>query len=218
MFKAIIFDMDGLLVDSERIWYLAEERVIESRGFAYTEEVREQIIGLRLDEFMTRLHDIYGFTETVPELMQELEDIMVELILKDDVQAQPGAHEIVKWVGEQGLPHAIASSSSARIIDATMKAHGWDDILTLRYTADDVPRGKPAPDVYLRASGGVGVPPRDCLALEDSPNGARSAVAAGMTCYAVPDTSHSKPEAFEGVTPHVFDNLHEVLAKLKTRV
>ncbi|GAB4521348.1 MAG: HAD-IA family hydrolase [Anaerolineae bacterium] len=215
MFKAIIFDMDGLLVDSERIWFEAEKQVIESRGFEYTQEVREQIIGLRLDEFMTKLHKIYGFTETVEALMLELEDMMVELILKD-VTTQPGAHEIVQWVAEQGIPHCIASSSSKRIIDATMQSQGWDDVFTLRYTADSVPNGKPAPDVYLLAAQGINIAPEDCLALEDSPNGSRAAVAAGMTCYAVPDKSHSTPAAFKDITPHVFDSLHDVLAHLKT--
>ncbi len=213
-FKAIIFDMDGLLVDSEIIWFKAEKAMIESRGHEYTEDVREQIIGLRLDEFMTKLHDIFGFSESVAELSDQLETHMVELI-KSEVQAQPGAAEIVAWVAEQGIPHAIASSSSQKIIDATMEAQGWETVFTHRYTANDVPLGKPAPDVYLLAAEKLGVNPADCLALEDSPNGSRAAVAAGMTCYAVPDTSHSKVEAFHGITRHIFASLHEVLAALR---
>jgi len=213
-FQAIIFDMDGLLVDSEVIWFEVEKALIESRGHAYTEEVRDQIIGLRLDEFMTKLHDVYGFKETVAELSEELETAMVKLI-HQKVQPQPGAHEIVNWVVAQNIPHCIASSSSKRIIDATMESQGWDDAFKIRCTADDVPNGKPAPDVYLLAAATLGIDPTACLALEDSPNGSRAAVAAGMTCYAVPDKSHSKVEAFANITPHTFDSLHEVLALLK---
>ena len=83
--------------------------------------------------------------------------------------------------------------------------------MQVRCSADHVQRGKPAPDVYLRAAEKLNLPPSDCLALEDSPTGARAAVAAGMVCYAVPDPSHTHVNAFEGITPYVFDNLHAAI-------
>lgn len=100
------------------------------------------------------------------------------------------------------------------IIKAVVKSQGWEDKIRHLYTANDVARGKPAPDVYLYAAQQLGVDAGDCIALEDSPNGARSAVSAGMTCYAIPDT-HSTAAAFADITPHVFDDLHQVLARLK---
>ncbi|MBZ0287226.1 MAG: HAD-IA family hydrolase, partial [Anaerolineae bacterium] len=116
---------------------------------------------------------------------------------------------------EQAIPTAIASSSPKAIIDAILKAQGWDTLFSVRCSAEDEARGKPAPDVYLRAAERLGINPGDCLALEDSPNGARAAVAAGMTCYAVPDTKHISSHAFDGITPHVFRSLHEVLDSIK---
>ena len=98
--------------------------------------------------------------------------------------------------------------------NATVEAQGWSDLIPLRYSADDVPQGKPAPDVYLHAASQLGVPAGRCLALEDSPTGAKSAIAAGMTCFVVPDF-HSTPEAFQQITPHVYDSLHAVLDDLK---
>jgi len=214
-FKAIIFDMDGLLVDSETVWFDVEKTMIESRGHEYTDEVRESIIGMRVDEFLQALHAHYDFDETVEALNTELITRILKAI-PEKVVAQPGANELVQFVAEQNIPRAIASSSPMSVINATIGSQsGWDAVFLHRFSADDDERGKPAPDVYLRAVRELGYEPQDCLALEDSPNGSRAAVAAGMTCYSVPDKSHSKPEAFKDITPHVFASLHEVLIKLK---
>ena len=209
-FEAIIFDMDGLLVDSEVVWQIAETDLIAARGHVYTEEVREKIIGMRLDEFLVILRDEYQISDTVEELCEELTQRMVELIPKK-VKAKPGANEIIQYAAENNIPRAIASSSPMAIIEAIVQSQGWGDLIPQRYTADDVAAGKPAPDVYLYATKNLGVEPTKCLALEDSPNGTRAAVAAGMTCYAVPDLSHSKVEAFNSITPHIFPDLHQVL-------
>jgi sugar-phosphatase len=213
-YEAIIFDMDGLLVDSETIWNVAETEMFEAHGFSYTAEVRALIVGLRLDEMMTKMKTVYDLPQTETELATELTDRMIEIIPKN-VKPQPGAHELIQYVAERDFTRAIASSSPMSIIDAILDSQGWGDVFPRRFSADDDMRGKPAPDVYLRAAAGLGANPANCLALEDSPNGARAAVAAGMTCFAVPDRSHSTPEAFADITPHVFTTLHEVLVRLK---
>ena len=212
--QAIIFDMDGLLVDSETVWLIAETEMIEARGHKYTHDIREQIIGMRIDEFMVILHDHYQFDESVNDLVDELNQRMLHLI-PTHVKPQPGAPELIDYVQAQGWPVAIASSSPTSIINAIVQAQGWEDIFRVRHSADDEEYGKPAPDVYLAAARTLNVAPAHCLALEDSPNGSRAAVAAGMTCYAVPDQSHSPKSAFQGITDHVFDSLHDVLEILK---
>ncbi len=210
-FAAIIFDMDGLLVDSEPVWHIAEVEIVESRGHKYTDDVREQMVGLRMDEFLTKLHRIYNFSDSIESLYAELTKHMLRLI-PQKVKAQPGASELVAYVAAQNnILSAIASSSPMSIIDITLKSRKWDNIFTYRFSADDDTHGKPDPDVYLRTAKSLGVNSADCLALEDSPNGARAAVAAGMTCYAVPDLSHSEAAAFDGITEHVFASLHDVL-------
>lgn len=212
--QAVIFDMDGLLVDSETVWHVAETALIESHGHEYTDEVRANVIGMRVDEFMTFLRDHYQLKPTVEILSQSLIDHMLRLI-PSHVRPHPGANEMIAFVKERGWPLAIASSSPVSIIDATVEAQGWGDSFTMRFSADNEARGKPAPDVYLTAARTLGVDPAGCLALEDSPNGARAAISAGMTCFAVPDKSHSGKGAFEGITPHVFDSLHDVLDALR---
>ena len=211
--EAIIFDMDGLLVDSERVWHIAEDEVFASRGLDYTDELRASIIGLRMDEFMAKLQAHFRIEEPLADLTAEVNANMLRMI-PTMVQPQPGAAELLQLVQQRSWPVAIASSSPMAIIDATLRSQGWDDVFRLRCSADNVAQGKPAPDVYLQAAKLLGFAPQDCLALEDSPNGARAAIAAGMTCYAVPDRSHSQPDAFAGITRHVFVDLHDVRASL----
>ena len=130
------------------------------------------------------------------------------------VEPKPGAQELIEYVASLRIPYCIASSSPMSIIQTTVKAQGWQDLITLLYTADDVENGKPAPDVYLYAAKELGVNPAECLALEDSPAGSKAAVAAGMTCYTIPDY-HSTHVDFSSITPHVFSDLHAVLEDLK---
>lgn len=213
-FKAIIFDLDGLLVDSEIIWAEAEVRLLGVRGKGYSETTpRDEFIGLRIDEFLDRLCAAFNIDESRESLYDELVDDMLQLV-PDKVVQKPGAKEILDYVRLHNIPCAIASSSPQSIIEAVVETQGWGDIVQVRLSAELVGRGKPAPDVYVEAARRLGIPPADCLALEDSPNGARSAVAAGMTCYAVPDLFHSPATVFEGITPYVFDSLHTVLAQL----
>lgn len=211
-FAGIVFDMDGTLLDSEVIWEREEMAMFAQRGLDYPESVREQVIGLRLDAFWHKLIEIYGLTESAESLMAELQARIVSVA--HEIQAKPGAQAIVQFAHDARIPYCIASSSSQAVIDAFVIAQGWADLIPMRYSADLVPEGKPAPDVYLYAAKQLGVDPAQCLAIEDSTNGARSAVAAGMTTYVVPD-GHTPASKFDGITPHVFTSLHEILAMLK---
>ncbi|MBZ0290324.1 MAG: HAD family phosphatase [Anaerolineae bacterium] len=213
--QAIIFDMDGLLVDSETIWEVAETQLIESRGRRYDKALRDQFIGMRMDEFFIGLRDAFQLEDSIESLTAELMRIMLDLI-PTRVLPMPGVAELLDYVVTNRIPCAIASSSPSEIIESVVSSRGWVDVFPLRVTADSVARGKPAPDVYLEAARQLGVVPQACLALEDSPNGARAAVAAGMVCYAVPDKRHIRAEAFYGITDHIFSSLHDVLAELKS--
>ncbi len=212
---AIIFDMDGLLVDSERLWKQAETDLLAARGVAYSEEKHAPFIGMGMGEFIPNIKRVYELQDDAAVIKDELiERILV--IIQQDTQPMPGAFDIVDWVVAQGMPYAVASSSPLKVIGATLGSQSqWDGLFPVRASAEEVPNGKPAPDVYLLAAERLGVDPTQCVALEDSPNGSRAAVAAGMTCFSVPDTSHSQPEAFTGITPHVLGNLHEALARLR---
>jgi beta-phosphoglucomutase-like phosphatase (HAD superfamily) len=213
-FKGIIFDLDGTLVDSEVVWHMAESRLLEARGYVYTLKERALVLGLRIDEGLEALRKHYGMPEPLDVLIDELNRTMAGLV-EDYVVEQPGAQALIDWVVARNMPHAIASASSQIVIDAIVEHMGWLPHFPVRCSADDEARGKPAPDVYLTAARKIGVAPQDCLAIEDTPHGARAAVAAHMTVFVVPDLKYSTPERFTGITPYVFQSLEDVLALLR---
>lgn len=213
--QAVIFDMDGLLVDSERLWKIAETQWLAARGATYSDAKHAPFIGMALPEFVPNIKRVYELEDDVETLIAELIE-RVTTIIQTDTQPQPGAHEIVDYVVAHNIPHAVASSSPLPIVHATLNSQpAWKDRFAVRCSADEVAKGKPAPDVYLLAAERLGVDPAACIALEDSPNGSRAAVAAGMACFSVPDLSHAQLAAFADITPHVFGTLHEALAVIK---
>lgn len=212
--QAIIFDMDGLLVDSEPVWALAEGALLNERGKQWDIEIQRPLIGMRMRDFLVGIRSGYGLSDTVDELVAELISRMTKLV-PTQVVPRPGAPELLDYLLARGIPCAIASSSPMPIIDAVVTSQGWDRFFQTHVCGDDVTHGKPAPDIYLEAARRIGIAPEACLALEDSPNGSRSAVAAGMVTIAVPDLSHTSHAAFEAITPYVFDSLHEVRAALE---
>lgn len=211
--EAVIFDMDGLLVDSEPVWAVAESAMMVQRGKQTDPDVQKHLVGLRMGDFLAAMIDAYSMTDTLEDLRAEIVERMVTLI-PTEVQPRPGAPELLAALEARGIPCAIASSSGMAIINAVVTAQGWDRYFRTHVSGDDVPHGKPAPDIYLEAARQLGVDPAQCLALEDSPTGSRAAVAAGMICYAIPDLSHTTVEKFADITPHVYDSLHDVLATL----
>ena len=213
--QTVIFDMDGLLVDSEPLWHLVETELLRVRGKVWDVEFQKHLIGLRMTDFWTRMVEGYGLTETAEDLIAEATREMVRSV-PDQIVPRPGASELLEYLYERGLPMAIASSSPLALIDAVVEAQGWERYFQVWVSGDQVTNGKPAPDIYLETAKRMGYEPDHVLTLEDSRNGARAAVAAGMICYAVPDPTHNSHADFDGVTPHVFDSLHEVKTALET--
>ncbi len=212
--QALIFDMDGLLVDSEPVWGIAEDAMLAARGKQPDLQVRNTLVGLRMRDFWEGMIRAYRLTDNIDDLCDEIIARMTAMI-PDDVVPRPGASELLDYLYARRVPCAIASSSPMAIIDATVAAQGWGCYFQVHVSGDDVTHGKPAPDIYLEAARRLGSAPAVCLALEDSPNGARAAVAAGMICYAIPDPSHSNPATFARVTPYVYDSLHDVIDTLE---
>ena len=217
--KAVIYDLDGTLVDSERLWHEAETALLAARGHEYRAEVRAALLGKRLDACIRIIRDAYVLPESELTLREELLERMMSLVVKK-MQTRPGAEELLEAVQALGLRTAIASSSPLSFIEGVVRNRGWDsryfpsDCRCL-FSADDVPEGKPEPDVYLAAAATLDVAPNVCLAIEDSVTGARSAVAAGMICFAVGDPFHSSAADFAGITPHCYANLCECIPVIR---
>ncbi len=216
-FSALIFDMDGLLVDSEPVWHEVEVELIESYGYVYSDEVRNMGIGMRVDEFAAILQRHYP---KLGDSAAAIESAITERLLSlppERIKARPGADEIVRCAADRRIPRAIASSSSQIVIEHFVRLMGWAELIPNRYSAQFVARGKPAPDIYLHAAQQLGLPPERCLALEDSQAGTVAAQAAGMTCFTVLDQSHSSLEDFAAVNGNIYSDLFEVMNEIETK-
>ncbi|HEX6510560.1 MAG TPA: hexitol phosphatase HxpB [Chloroflexota bacterium] len=185
--RAVVLDMDGLLIDTEPIWRRSEIEVFAQLGLHLTEEQCMQTMGVpiaRIVEMWHRRHPWVG--PSTDEITGRIEQSVIDHV-KAQGQPMPGVIQTIELIHGAGLSIAIASSSSLALIGAVVDRLGIKRYVRAICTADDEAHGKPHPDVYLTAARRLGVPPEYCLAFEDSPNGVLSAKAAGMICIVVPD-------------------------------
>jgi sugar-phosphatase len=203
-FEAVIFDMDGVLIDSEPFWRKAEIEVFETVGLHLTESDCMKTTGFRFDEvveYWFHLHPWQG--KTVAEVEEEVIDKMEHYILHD-APLMPQAKETVQQVWKFNVKTAVASSSALRLIQAMAKRLGGEHSFHALVSAEFEPYGKPHPAVFLSAAKQLGVKPQKCLVVEDSLNGVIAAKAAKMSCAAIP-------------YPQDFDNPKLAIADFKFR-
>jgi HAD superfamily hydrolase (TIGR01509 family) len=182
--RAVVFDCDGLLVDTEPCWTAAERELFARHGTVFTLEHKAQIIGRSpagAGQAMARLLDLPG---AGPALADELLSLVHDRITHG-VRPRPGATHLVSQVAGR-FPVAVASNSPRHLLDAALAAAGFDHALPVRIGVDEVPSPKPAPDLYLAACALLAMDPLECLALEDSPVGLQAARAAGLHTVGVP--------------------------------
>ena len=195
MMKAIIFDMDGLLADSEPLWQRAERTMIEARGAAWDETIMRQGIGMAFPDACAQIVQGYDFDEAPRDFAAELQARVIALF-QTELEPMAGAPELMDAALASDYPVGVATSSTAAIAEVVLGKFGWSHRLDTLVTVDDaaVERGKPAPDLFLVAAERLGVPPADCVVLEDSLNGVRAARAAGMPVIAVPNSAFDSAE------------------------
>jgi HAD superfamily hydrolase (TIGR01509 family) len=188
---AVVFDLDGVLIDSEHVWDEVRETLAHERGGRWSERAQRDMMGMSSPEWSRYMHDTVGLAEP-PE---EINRIVVERMLERYAGGPPlydGAVAAVERLAAE-WPLAIASSSNRELIDAVLAATPLGPLFRLSVSSEEVARGKPAPDVYLEAARRLGVDATACVAIEDSHNGIRSAKAAGMWVVAVPNP-HFPPD------------------------
>ncbi|HEX4789297.1 MAG TPA: HAD family phosphatase [Actinospica sp.] len=184
---AVLFDMDGTLIDSEPVWFDTEVRLLAERGFALGHEHWQRVLGQPNEVACNYLIEVSGITLTWQELSEQIETAMVEQ-LAQGLGLLPGAKELLVELQAAGVPTALVSASSRRIVDACLGAIGAD-FFQHTVSGDDVVRTKPHPEPYLRAAELLGVDPASCVVVEDSPIGTASGAAAGCRVLAVPHAS-----------------------------
>jgi mannitol-1-/sugar-/sorbitol-6-/2-deoxyglucose-6-phosphatase len=184
--KAVIFDMDGTLCDSELLWQIAEHEVFETVGIDLSEEMMLSTVGLRIDEVIANWYmQAPWIGKSQRQIHDEIVDRVIELVVARG-ELLPGVLEAIRQVREAGLPMALASSSPMRLIEALLGNFGLLDAFDLLRSGVDDSHGKPHPGVFIRTAADLGVPALHCLAIEDSFNGLLAAKAARMRCLLVP--------------------------------
>ena len=184
--RAVLFDMDGLLVDSEPLWFVVEREVAERLGAPWGEADQEALIGGSLERTVSYLLAKADGAATAgrADVARWLVDGMARLVLARGLPLQPGGARLLAALDAVGMPCALVTASSRVIMDAVLKVTGLSFGVTV--CAEDVRRGKPDPEPYLRAAALLEVPPSGCVVLEDSPTGIAAARAAGCPVIAVP--------------------------------
>ena len=185
MIRAVVFDLDGVLVDSEHVWDAAREELARERGGRWHQGAQRDMMGMSSTEWSRYMHETIGLPEPPAEISAEVVR-RLEQIYRDHLPLIDGAAEAVERLADR-WPLGVASSSNRPLIDLVLELSGLARFFSATVSSEEVPRGKPAPDVYLEAAKRLGVEPSACAAVEDSHNGILSAKAAGMRVIAIPN-------------------------------
>jgi HAD superfamily hydrolase (TIGR01509 family) len=186
--EAVVFDLDGVILQSEEVWDEVRGAFIRERGGRYNAEAQRAMMGMSAPEWSRYVHDELGVPDPPEEISAELVRRMIAAY-REHLPLIPGAHEAVERLAAR-WPLGLASSSNRPLIDAALEAAGLARFFKATVSSEEVPRGKPAPDVYLEAARRIGVASERAAAVEDSHAGIRSAKAAGMRVVAIPNPSY----------------------------
>jgi len=208
MSKAIIFDMDGVLIDSEPLWKIAEIEGFAKVGLDVTAKSLEESVGLRIDEVVKIWHSKYKWTnKSVEEVTDNIVDILIREINLQG-KALPGVVDLLKELKKHNFKIGLATSSYQRIVDAVLEKLNIAQYFDVCHSAEFEKHGKPHPAVFMTTADKLDVKHTNCLVIEDSLNGVIAAKAARMKVIAVPEKSHShNPKLM--VADKIIDNLNE---------
>ena len=208
MIEAVVFDLDGVLIQSEEVWDAVRERYVREAGGRYDDEVQRAMMGMSAPEWSRYLHEEAGVWEDPEDINREVVERMLQAYRRE-LPLLPGAVEAVRRTAES-FPLGLASSSNREVFEAVLDLAGIADCFSATVSSEEVPRGKPAPDVYLEAARRLGVAPERCTAVEDSHAGIRSAKSAGMRVIAIPNASYPPDAEALVLADAVVDSLDDL--------
>jgi len=216
MFEAVIFDLDGVLIDSEQAWARAREQLVRERGATWRSDATRAMMGMSSPEWSRYMREALGVDmppeEIAAEVVRRLEDGY-----RERLPLIAGAQDAVAALTSRWRV-GLASSANRSVIELVLELAGMRDRFAPTVSAEEVARGKPAPDVYLEAARRMGVPPQRCVAVEDSTNGLHAAASAGMGLIAVPNRQFPPAEQALGLADAVIESLHELRPELIERM
>ena len=211
MIEAVVFDLDGVLLDSEKVWDEAREQLAEERGGRWHDQAQKEMMGMSSTEWSRYMHERIGLPEPPEEINREVVERLVA-IYREHLPAIAGAREAVERLAAR-WPLGLASSSNRELIDLTLELLGVKQLFAATVSSEEVARGKPAPDVYLEAARRLEVDPAHAAAVEDSNNGILAAKAAGMRVLAIPNRHFPPGEEALAQADVVLDSLAELTAE-----
>ena len=214
--QAVIFDMDGVLLDSEQLWNQSKQEVVREAGGHWREDAPTAMIGMSSPEWSTYMRDTLGVPMSTDEINRAVVDRM-EQHYREHLPLLPGAVEVVRTLHRR-WPLALASSANREIIDFALDTAGLAGEFDATVSSEEVPHGKPAPDVYLEAARWLSVEADRCVAVEDSSNGIRSAAAAGMAVIAFPNPHYPPDEDALALAAARVDALAQITPELVERL
>lgn len=206
--QAVVFDLDGLLIDSEPAWDLARRQVTADHGGRWADQATRDMMGMSSLEWSRYLHDRLGVALGPAQISAQVVQRM-QLLYRQHLPLFPGARQSVERLARR-WPLALASSSNRPVIDLVLSLAGFQPRFRVTVSSEEVARGKPAPDVYLEAARRLGVDPARCAAIEDSHHGILAAKAAGMRVIAVPNRAFPPGDAAIGAADQVVATLTDL--------
>jgi HAD superfamily hydrolase (TIGR01509 family) len=213
---AVIFDLDGVLIDSEAVWDDVRREFTEGNGGRWHENAQRDMMGMSSLEWSTYVRDRLGVAMEPERISAAVADRVAD-VYRERLPLLPSARESVKALAAE-WPLGLASSSNRHVIDLVLDLAGMADAFRATVSSEEVAAGKPAPDVYLEAAKRLGVTATDCAAIEDSTNGIRSAHAAGMAVIAVPNRDFPPDPVALDLADLMLDSLLELNAEVVRRV
>jgi len=209
--EAVVFDLDGVLLDSEQVWDEAREQLAEERGGRWHDQAQKDMMGMSSTEWSRYMHERIGLPEPPEEINREVVERLAA-IYREHLPAIAGAREAVEGLAAR-WPLGLASSSNRELIHLTLELLGVKQLFAATVSSEEVARGKPAPDVYLEAARRLEVDPAHTAAVEDSNNGILAAKAAGMRVLAIPNRHFPPGGEALAEADVVLDSLAELTAE-----
>nr|WP_297874404.1 HAD family phosphatase [uncultured Blautia sp.] len=195
--KAVIFDLDGTLVDSMWMWKAIDMEYLTNKGVGVPEDLgafQDELEGMGFTETAVFFKERFGISDSLEEIKETWISMAQDKYCRE-VPLKPGAEVFLRYLRENGIKVGISSSNSRELIQMVLKAHGIEECFDCITTCCEVPKSKPAPDVYLKTAQGLQVPPENCLVFEDVPMGILAGKRAGMKVCAIEDAFSKKQEA-----------------------
>jgi HAD superfamily hydrolase (TIGR01509 family) len=213
--EAVVFDLDGVLLDTEELWNEARRQIAKERGGRWRDDAQRAMMGMSSPEWSWYMHDVLGVADPAEEISAEVVK-RLESLYRERLPLVAGALEAVRRIGERWTL-GIASSSNTPLIDLFLELTGTGGLFRATVSSEEVARGKPAPDVYLEAARRLAVTPTSCAAIEDSENGIRSAAAADMRVIAIPNRVFPPSDEALSLAHVVLDSLDELTPEVVNR-